>query len=87
MGDGFKDTKGALNMTCFFCGGDMEKKATTYTVEIEGVLYIVKNVPSNVCKQCGEVAFDDDVFKRLHKIIQEMKSSTSEMVVSTYKAA
>ena len=87
MGDGFKDTKGALNMTCFFCGGDMEKKATTYTVEIEGVLYIVKNVPSNVCKQCGEVAFDDDVFKRLHKIIKEMKSSTSEMVVSTYKAA
>ncbi|WP_303838850.1 YgiT-type zinc finger protein [Selenomonas ruminantium] len=50
-------------------------------------MYIVKNVPSNVCKQCGEVAFDDDVFKRLHKIIQEMKFSTSEMVVSTYKAA
>ena len=64
----------------------MEKKLTTYTVEIEGVLYIVKNVPANVCKQCGEVSFDDDVFKRLHKIIQEMKSSTSEMVVSTYKA-
>ena len=74
-------------MTCFMCKGDMEDKLTSFMVEVDNKIIIVKAVPSHVCKQCGEVSYSDEVVKTLHRIIQEMKAGTSELVVSTYKVA
>ena len=74
-------------MTCFMCRGDMEEKLTTFMVEIDGCIIIVKGVPSHVCTQCGEVSYDTDVVVRLEKIVDNMKKSSMEIVVSSYEAA
>lgn len=56
-------------MSCFMCKGQLEKKETTFMVEIDGRIVIVKNVPSYVCCQCGETSYDNEVTKRLEEIV------------------
>ena len=41
----------------------MEDKNTTFMVDLEGSIVIIKNVPSQVCTQCGEVSYSDTVAK------------------------
>jgi len=74
-------------MNCFMCRGDMEEKLTTFLVEVDGCIIIVKGVPSHVCTQCGEVSYDTDVVMRLEKIVENMKKSAVEIAVSSYEAA
>ena len=52
-------------MTCFMCRGDVEDKLTTFMVEVDGCIIIVKGVPSHVCTQCGEISYDTNVVMRL----------------------
>ena len=40
---------------CFMCKGNLENKLTTFMVDLDSCIVIVKNVPSQVCSQCGEV--------------------------------
>jgi YgiT-type zinc finger domain-containing protein len=65
----------------------MEEKLTTFLVEVDGCIIIVKGVPSHVCTQCGEVSYDTDVVMRLEKIVENMKKSAVEIAVSSYEAA
>lgn len=87
MGNGFANEKGDAGMTCFMCKGDMEEKPTTFMVDLGNCIVIVKNVPSHVCRQCGEVSYSDEVSERLEKIVETMKKSPVEISVSTYEAA
>ena len=48
-------------MNCLMCKGDLEDKKTTYMVELNNCIIIIKNVPSQVCKQCGEVSYSNEV--------------------------
>ena len=59
---------------CIMCMGELEDKPTTFTVEIDGIIYIVRNVPSHVCHQCGAVSYSQDVSQRLEDIVLGMKS-------------
>ena len=34
-------------MTCCYCGGDMAETTTTYFEQLENMIVIIKNVPSN----------------------------------------
>ena len=56
-------------MNCFMCKGDLENKNTTFMVELDNCIIIIKNVPSQVCKQCGEVSYSNEVAKQLEKLL------------------
>ena len=73
-------------MTCFMCKGDMEEKLTTFMVDLGQCIIIVKNVPSHVCRQYGEVSYSDEVSARLETIVETMKQSPVEISVSNYAA-
>ncbi len=72
---------------CFMCKGNLEEKLTTYMVDLENCILIVKNVPSWVCSQCGEVSYSDDVAQELEKIVASMKNSITEIAVVNYNKA
>lgn len=74
-------------MICYSCGGAVRDKLTTYSVDIDGRVYIVKGVPSHVCTQCGAVSFSDDVMERLEKMIAGMRNDITEISMATYVAA
>lgn len=48
-------------MNCFMCKGKLEEKNTTFMVELDNCIIIIKNVPSLVCEQCGEVSYSNEV--------------------------
>ena len=55
-------------MDCFMCKGKIENKNTTFMVELENCIIIIKNVPSQVCKQCGEISYSNEVEIQLLKL-------------------
>lgn len=69
---------------CFMCKGSMKKKNTTFMVELDNTIIIIKNVPSLVCEQCGEVVYDDDVAKQLEILVNTVRNTITEITVINY---
>ncbi|MCR4436474.1 MAG: type II toxin-antitoxin system MqsA family antitoxin [Clostridiales bacterium] len=71
-------------MNCFMCKGHVKPGAVNHIVDLEDSIIIVKNVPANVCKQCGEAFFDHDIVKKLEAIVEQAKQSKAEITVINY---
>ena len=71
-------------MMCFMCKGSLADKTTTFMVDIDKCIIIVKNVPSQVCGQCGEASYNNEVAKQLEKIVDSLRKSITEIAVVNY---
>lgn len=71
-------------MKCFVCKGEIENKNTTFMVELDNCIIIIKNVPSQVCKQCGEVTYSNEVAKQLERLVNSVKDIITEIAVINY---
>jgi len=71
-------------MNCFMCKGQTNDDMTTFMVDIDSCIIIVKNVPSQVCGQCGEVSYSDNVARRLEGIVDSLRLSITEIAVVNY---
>ncbi len=71
-------------MSCFMCKGNLEDKLTNFIADLGNCIIIVKDVPSQVCSQCGEVSYSNDVALQLEKIINKTKSTLTEIAVVRY---
>jgi YgiT-type zinc finger domain-containing protein len=71
-------------MNCLLCKGELEKKSTTFMVDLGNCILIIKNVPSNVCHQCGEIYYSDNVLEQLEKIVDTMRSAIAEVAIINY---
>jgi YgiT-type zinc finger domain-containing protein len=79
-----QNQKGAA-MTCFMCKGTVESKFSTFMADLGSCIVIVKNVPSQVCTQCGESSYSDEVAHSLEKIVQSITSTAAtEIAVVNY---
>ncbi len=73
--------------TCFLCKGDLENKLTTFMVDLGNCIVIVRNVPSQVCSQCGETSYTDEVADQLERIVNSVRNSMTEIAVVNYHPA
>ena len=62
-------------MSCFMCKGQLEDKKTTFMADLGNCIVIVKNVPSQVCLQCGETSYSNETAKKLEKIASALRAS------------
>ena len=69
---------------CFRCKGSIAPKTKTHAVTLDSCVIIVKNVPSFVCKQCGESYFADDVMQNLESIIDRLENLIKEVAIVDY---
>ena len=69
---------------CFMCKGTLEDKNTTFLVELGNCIVVVKNVPSQVCSQCGEVSYNNEVSKQLEKLVNSVRNSITEFTIINY---
>lgn len=75
-------------MNCFTCkGGHLKEEIKTYVANLDTCVIIVKNVPSLVCQQCGDVYYTNDVMKRLEKIVDTMEKLVKEVAIVEYSQA
>jgi len=66
------------------CKGKLEDKKTTFMVELDQCIVIIKCVPSQVCRQCGEASYNNEVAKQLEKLVNSVKNSITEITVINY---
>lgn len=72
-------------MYCLMCKGTLESKLSNFIVDLDNCIIIVKNVPSSVCRQCGEVTYNHDVTLRLEKIVEQMRGNLTEVAIVHYE--
>ena len=66
---------------CPLCGGKIGTGSTTFTVDFGSGVVVFRNVPANVCKQCGEAWIDDPIASSIEKAVEEAKGSQRELEV------
>jgi len=57
---------------CSFCGGEVEEARIEYDYRRKGRLLVITNVPTGVCRQCGEKYFAPDVAKKMDELYHEI---------------
>ncbi len=59
-------------MKCVICRqGETHPGKTTVTLERGGATLVVKNVPAQICDNCGEDFVDEEVTRRLTAIAED----------------
>ena len=71
-------------MTCFMCKGRIDNKYTNFIADLGNTFIIIKDVPSQVCCQCGEVSYSNDVALQLEKIVDSLKEQVKEVTITHY---
>ncbi|NMA64599.1 MAG: type II toxin-antitoxin system MqsA family antitoxin [Syntrophomonadaceae bacterium] len=71
-------------MNCIMCKANMTEGKVNHIVDIDGCIVIIKNVPANVCGQCGEYFINNVTALRLEEIVGEVAKSKAEILVLNY---
>lgn len=54
---------------CPLCGGEIEPRTITHPQEYNGAVYIIENVPVEVCIQCGEVLLSPEILEKIQGLV------------------
>ena len=75
-------------MKCVICKvGEMRPGRATVTLERNGTTLVIKNVPADICANCGEEYVDDATSELLLRIAEESVRSGIQVSVRDYVAA
>lgn len=65
----------------------MVSRNVTYTLKIEGRLFVVENVPASVCEETGEQYFSSETEERLRQLIWENREPDRVIEVPVFEFA
>ncbi|HTY15843.1 MAG TPA: type II toxin-antitoxin system MqsA family antitoxin [Methanoregulaceae archaeon] len=72
-------------MKCVICKhGDTREGTTTVTLDREGMTLVLKDVPAQVCSNCGEDYVDEHVAREIFSIAERMAQSGAQIDVRKY---
>jgi YgiT-type zinc finger domain-containing protein len=75
-------------MKCVICKQAETKLGTaTLTLERDGLTYVIKQVPAQVCPNCGEDYVDEKVTADLLKSAEQMVKVGTQVDIRQYVAA
>ncbi len=69
---------------CPFCKGSVEERRIEHVHRWESSLSILRNVPAEVCTQCGEVFFAPHALKAMDKVVTRRKKPEDHLQVTVY---
>ncbi len=72
-------------MKCVFCGGKLEKKIVTFSYGEENKYLLIKDVPAEVCKSCGEKIYTPEVSEKLLELAKEKIKPSKTVEVPVYE--
>jgi len=67
-------------MYCVTCNSTLEKGKVNHTIDFKNQFVIVKDVPANVCDQCGEYTVDHNIAIKLERLVEKAKKYKNEVV-------
>jgi len=65
----------------------MIEQRVTYTLEVEGRLIVVENVPARVCLETGERFFAPETVEHLQRLVWERREPARTIEVPVYEFA
>jgi YgiT-type zinc finger domain-containing protein len=72
-------------MKCVICkNGETEPGFTTVTLDKDGSTLIVKNVPAEICENCGEYYLEQEVTGRVLTLSKQAREEGAELKVLRY---
>lgn len=75
-------------MKCVICKrGETKPGASTLTLTRNGTTLVVKNVPAEVCSNCGEAYIDEGITARLLRTAEDAARAGVEVDVREYVSA
>lgn len=75
-------------MKCVICKtGETKPQTATFTIERDGHTYVLRDVPAEVCQQCGEPYFDEGVTAKVLAQVEQATKSGADVAVLKYRAA
>lgn len=72
---------------CAFCGGQLYEELTTFIYEDGTQVWIVRNVPTFVCQQCGEKEYSQDTTHRVLTLLKQPPRPVEIVQVPAYDLA
>jgi len=74
-------------MNCLICKtGETNPGTTTVTLERDNTVVVIKDVPAQVCDNCGEYYLSEDVSTRIYALAEEAVKRKVEVEVLHYAA-
>lgn len=70
---------------CSFCKGELEKDRVNHMLDIDDLILIIKNVPANVCNQCGEYYLGHYIALKVEEIVDELRDSGAEVIIVNFE--
>ncbi len=58
---------------CPLCQGSIADGSTTFTVDLGEGIVVVRDIPAQVCSQCGEEWLDDTTAMKLETIVESAR--------------
>lgn len=73
--------------TCFYCGGQLLEEMGTFVHEEGGQVWAIRNVPTWVCRQCGEKEYSQGTTELLLEILKQPPRPKEILQVPAYDLA
>jgi YgiT-type zinc finger domain-containing protein len=70
---------------CYFCGGKLESGLATIPFVVGSSVVIIKQVPAEVCVQCGEAIMNSEVAAVVDRLLKRARQSGFEVSIMTYE--
>lgn len=71
-------------MNCVLCKANLTKGKVNHIVDLGEGIIIIKNVPANICEQCGEYYLDTNTSLKLESIVEDIKKNKAEVFIVNY---
>ena len=70
---------------CKAClNSDKLQTKTTFTVEYDDSVIVIRNVPCLECEICGEITFEDEVAAKLERLVEKAKTVLQDVSIIDY---
>ena len=64
---------------CPMCSGQVQPGTTTFSIDLQFGVVVVRNVPAHICQQCGEEWLDDEQSVKLEKIVARAREENFQL--------
>ena len=68
-------------MKCMFCQGTMGRGTAPFHIDRKGYHLVLDVVPAWVCKQCGEVYFEEAEVDSIQSVIRALDERVEKLAV------
>lgn len=72
---------------CPLCGGTMNDGIASVPFLIRAKIIVIKDVPAEICSDCGEAYMKSHVVDKVEKCIDSLECLHSEIAIINFKAA